>query len=407
MKKKLKEYLTKYPRAFSILKIIYYPLLITKIKLKHFPITVCKYVFVLFPIQKNKIVFCNFYGKGFGDNGKYIVEEIIKQGLDYDVVWLLRKELIGKAKIPTQVRIIAYGGVRGLYELATAKLWIDNCRKKYYSHKKKNQYYIQTWHGSFGIKKCEKDVEDKLSEKYVKAAKMDSKMADLFLSNGNFISGLYKKSFWYDGEILESGSPRNDIMFQDRVQVRKKVCQYFNLSDETKIAIYAPSFRKSYDANIFNLDYEGCMNALKEKYDGEWVMLVRLHPNISERADELRYDNKTYNATYYEDMQELLAAADILISDYSSSMIDFALKGYPCFLYVPDIEDYMKDRDFYFKLDELPFQYGINNEELVKVILGFDNVTYMAELLRFLELNGIREDGYASYRVVEKIKEII
>jgi len=144
------------------------------------------YLFRIFPIQKNKIFIQNFNGKGYGDNPKYIAEEILRCGYDLKLVWAVRRKF--KGNIPKKIKTVPYYSIRAIYESVTAKFWIDNCRKQLYAKKRKGQYYIQTWHGSINFKKVEKDVENKLSSFYVKQAKYDSTIADLFLSDSKFTS---------------------------------------------------------------------------------------------------------------------------------------------------------------------------------------------------------------------------
>lgn len=168
-------------------------------------------IYSLCPIKKNKIVITSYYGADYGDNGKYIVEELRRLGEDVDVVWQLKPNLMQNNHLPENVRAVGYRTRQSVYELQTAGVWIDNARKTY-GRKRKGQLYIQTWHGGPGVKRIEKDVADELGEKYVKTAKRDSKMCDVILSNSDFMTNLYKNVFWYDGEILECGTPRNDIL---------------------------------------------------------------------------------------------------------------------------------------------------------------------------------------------------
>lgn len=366
------------------------------------------YLFRFFPIKKNKIVFCSFYGKGYCDNPKYICEEIIRQNLDYELIWLLHTDQILNHEIPLKVKIVKYETIQAVFHLVTAKIWIDNARKTLGVRKRKGQFYIQTWHGSLGIKKCEKDAEGFLPISYLKRAKNDSKHVDFFLSNGEFISRLYKTSFWATSEIIQTGSPRNDILLNKKSQdLRLKVNKYFNLSGGKKIALYAPTFRKSYRNDIYSLDFDRIGNALKRKFGGEWVFLFRLHPNIFYKANDFNYINNVFNATSYVDMQELLAATDILFTDYSSSMFDFSLQNKPCFLFAPDMEEFKKDRDFYFELEQLPFLLGRSNNEIEEAIMKFNEDTYLKALANFFRSVGVFEDGLASSRVVNQIKLLI
>jgi CDP-glycerol glycerophosphotransferase len=112
------------------------------------------YLFRIFPIHKNKIFIQNFNGKGYGDNPKYIVEEILRRRFDYVLVWAVRPKF--SHNFPQAVKTVPYKRIRAIYEEVTAKIWIDNCRKQLYVRKRKGQYYIQTWHGTVNLKKLKK-----------------------------------------------------------------------------------------------------------------------------------------------------------------------------------------------------------------------------------------------------------
>ncbi len=403
MKYVIKEYLKNYPTFYSVARILYLVIL----ELEKYLRVYFSILFFLIPIKENKIVVCNYYGKGYGDNGKYIVEKIIKKGLDYDIVWLLNKDLMKKNSLPTQVRAVKYGSLRGLYELATAKVWIDNCRKTFYPLKRKGQFYIQTWHGGIALKKVEKDVQEKLGAFYVKAAKKDSKMADLFVSNSKFCTNMYRRAFWYEGRILECGSPRNDILLSHDTHVKEKVREYFDLNENTNILIYAPTFRADYSVDVYKIDFNELIKVLEKKIGGKWCVLVRLHPNISYKSNFINYNSKVINATDYEDMYELLAVSDILITDYSSTMFEFSLAYKPVFLYAPDIESYKKDRNFYFDIFGLPFPVAETQHQLYTQIENFDQERYSIRLKNFFEQLGVVERGNAADKVVEEIVKVI
>lgn len=362
--------------------------------------------FWIFPVNKNKIVFCSYFGKGISDNPKYIMEEIINQDLEYDLVWIA-KDNINDNNIGNKVRYVKWHSIRSMYELATAKIWVDNSRKAKYIKKRKSQYYIQTWHGAIALKQIEKDAEHVLEKYYIESAKNDSRMADVLISNSKFCTNLYRSSFWYEGAILECGSPRNDILINDTEYFKSKICEYYKLDKNINIAMYAPTFRRNNNRDVYNLDYEKCISALKNKFGGEWALIIRLHPHISEKAKYFKYTNNIINGSIYEDMQQLLAATDVLITDYSSSMFDFMITKKPIILYATDIEEYKKDRNFYFNIEELPFKIATNNQEIEKIICKFDNEVYINKLNKFISKLDIYEKGVASYKVVEVIKNFI
>ena len=183
----------------------------------------------LLPVQKNKIVVTNFYGRGYGDNLKPIVAELLRRGGGLDIVWLTADEGAAKS-LPAGVRAVPYTPWNRIRELCTAKIWLDNNRKGA-RVKKPGQWYLQTWHG-FALKRIERDVVDTLPPGYAEYAARDSAQTDLIVSNAAFMTRIYRESFWYDGEIAEFGSPRNDVLFTDGVPARKKVADLLGLPAE-------------------------------------------------------------------------------------------------------------------------------------------------------------------------------
>lgn len=356
----------------------------------------------IFPVQKNKIVCCNMKGKRYGDNPKYITDYLLKNNAGYDIVWILQNDV--NENLPDRVRKVSNGLFAMLYELVTAGVWIDSNTKPFGILKRKNQLYIQTWHGSYGLKKVYGDIPDKIS--FIDGAIMryNSAIADLYISNSKQTSEIYKRAFWYKGRILECGSPRNDIFYEDSSSYVEKVQRYFNIIGK-KMALYAPTYRADFSTDAFQLDYDLLRSSLKGRFGDEWIILVRLHPqNIIDADNFLQYDESVVNATHYSIMQELLVACDVLITDYSSCMFDFATRKKICFLYAPDIDKYKEERDVYFDLDKLPFPAAQNNNELCAAIQNFNQDEYNLALDKLFEQVGLCECGYASRQVAEYIE---
>lgn len=359
--------------------------------------------FALFPIQRRKIFISSYFGRGYGDNEKYVYEELVRLGADCDVVWQVKHPETDAGDFPQGIRVVRYKSPRAVYEMETASVWLDNSRKMF-GHKRKNQLYIQTWHGGPGVKRVEADVENELSARYVRMAKKDSRMCDLMVSNSRFMTNLYRNAFWYQGEILECGSPRCDILCGEHPEIRQKVRDAYRLSLSARIVLYAPTFRKNQSLDVYNIDKKRTLDALEKRFGGDWVMLTRLHPTISEKAAELSHvGERDVNATLYPDMQELLAASDCLITDYSSSAADFILTGRPCFLYASDIQDYGNDRGYYFKWTEFPFAIAQDNDTLEENILSFDGAQYRARVDGFAERTGLLRESAGGRAVAERI----
>lgn len=365
-----------------------------------------------YEVQKNKIVFSNYIGNSYGCHPKYITEEILKQNLPYEIVWLVKDKNKSRSDFPKKIRLENYFSLDAAKELLTAKVWVDNTRKPFFWEnglkKKKNQMYLQTWHGSLGIKKMEGDNENEMPW-WNKWAKVDSDNIDCIISNSKFLSDLYNiKTFRYSGRVDETGHPRNDIFFKkddEKQEIIDKIYCYFNIKDDKKIILYVPTYRDDGDIAYLNLDFGLMMNIMNKKFGSDYVVLARLHPNTP--VEYINNIKNVINATYYPDIQELLLASDIVISDYSSCMFDFMLTRRPVFIYASDIEKYNTDRGFYYPLETTPFPIATNNEEMIENIENFDYDKYKNEVEQFLIDKGCVDDGHASERVVEIIKNYI
>jgi CDP-glycerol glycerophosphotransferase len=365
------------------------------------------HLFNLLPIKNNKIFLYSYYGAQYGDNPKYIseyIKENDQQGT-YDIVWAFTD--LESTQHLSHIRKVKVMTLRYFYELCTSKVIITNFRTTDYFVKRKNQYYIQTWHSSLRLKQIEKDAEAALPPHYVEMAKRDSKKCDLLLSGCRYSTEIFKRAFWYKGEIFESGIPRNDVLLGNNEGKRKEILDKLNLSSTTKVVLYAPTFRKDHSLDLYDLDYEPLLKAAQKKFGGNWVVLVKLHPHLLSKSNQMVQQKNVIDVTDYNDIQELLLIADILISDYSSLMFDYSLTNRPCFLYVPDVKQYLeKERNFYFNLEELPFISAVSNSGLIREIEQFDEIQYNQEVQTFLNKVGSYENGNSSELLLRKINEI-
>ncbi len=356
----------------------------------------------LLPIRKNKIVVSSYYGRGYSDNPKAIVDELLARDAGLDIVWLAKQPQ--QAGVPDGVRTVRYGSAAAMRETATARVWIDNCRKGA-RRKRAGQYYMQTWHG-LALKRIERDVADKLDTPeglhYAAYAQRDSSQIDVIVSNCAFMTKIYQNSFWYDGAVAEFGSPRNDILVHPPARARELVGRALGLPEGARLVMYAPTFRADHSLEPYRLDYAAVCAACEQRFGGKWVALVRLHPNIMQLAQGLSFDNRTtFDATAFDDMQLLLAACDAVITDYSSLMFDFALTRRPCFQFATDIDAYKADRNFYFHIDETPFPLAKTNEALTHAIRTFDEAAYARDWDAFCDRFGLCEDGQAARRCAD------
>jgi CDP-glycerol glycerophosphotransferase len=365
------------------------------------------YLFNCFPIKTNKLFFFSYYGSQYGGNPKYITEYMLEHDTDnkYELVWAFNNPRSTAEK--TRIRKVKVMSLRYFYDLCTSKVIITDFRTTDLFVKRKNQYYIQTWHSSLRLKKIEKDAVESLPTQYVQMAQNDSKKCDLLVSGCKYSTDIFRRAFWFAGEVFEQGTPRNDLLFKDSLKIKEKVFASLGIAYNAKVILYAPTFRKNNQLDVYNLDYEGIIDQLKKKYGGEWVFLVKLHPHLLSKSSQLVSGKGVIDVTSYNDIQELLSISDVLISDYSSLMFDFSLTKRPCFLYVPDIMEYTEnDRALYFKIDELPFIAAACNKELLHKIENFNREEYQRKLTLFEDNIGSFEKGTASKNLVKKIEQV-
>lgn len=358
----------------------------------------------IMPICANKIVFINFNGKGYGCNPKYIAQEIIRQKLPVDMVWLVSDM---DEPMPSEIRKVKWGSYEAKKELSTARIWVKNVKNFTEVKKRKGQFYIQTWHGNMPLKYVEQDAEKDLPISYVKESKQEGKMIDIMLAGCKRKEELIATKFWYSGRIMTVGNPRNDIFFKNLKETRLKVIDYFQIEKELKIVLFAPTFRNTEDETVYELDRKQILAALKKRFGYRYIMIKRLHPNVIKRQYEEQC-REEIDATDYPDMQELLVAADILITDYSGCMYDFSLMKKPVFLIGKDLEQYTKrERGMYTDVRSLPFPFAKNERQLVENIIGFDNDKYLKELQQLWDQLGSFDCGNASEQVVDEIKKVL
>lgn len=357
-------------------------------------------IFLLFPINEKRI-FVNVYdGRGIGDHPKYIVNELLKMNSDLEIYWFAEREETEWR----QINFVKPWSIGALKAMCTSKIWISTVRMPYYTKKRKNQYYIQTWHGSIPLKKIEADCEEVLSPRYVNTAKKDSKKIDVFFSNSDFRTKNYKTAFWYDGEVKLLGSARSDVFFDDefRNNARKKM----GIKD-SNLFVYAPTFRKGNTINNIELDFNKVKKALELKFGGKWIIALRLHPILAKKKFELNIPNEVLDLSSIKDSQEVLAAADIIVSDYSGLIFDFMATKRPLFLFANDIKEYNEDRGMYFNIYDLPFSLAEDNDELIRNITNFNSDKYKNNIELFTKKLGIIDDGKSSYRSAAYISDIL
>lgn len=393
--------------------------MITEILLKL--MRVLFHVFYIFPIKKNQIIFNSQKGRQFACNPRTIFEDIYKHHQNqFKFIWCIQnppQELLRYSNIT----FVSYNTLAYFFYQLTSKIIVSNIPSPSYVPLRKKQFMIDTWHGGGAYKKvgisCPKketlseiSTSNILLKQSVEAknntqweftkAKYNAKDTSIFLSScKKFTEVMYASQLLPIEAYLECGMPRNDIFFKDYTHIISKVKLKLGIDLSTKVVLFAPTYRGSVKNQRFNLELniEKCINALSQKFGGNWVFVFRIHVLAK---DTIPVNSQIIDASNYQDMQELLCMTDVFITDYSSSMWDFALTKKPAFLFTPDLEYYLnEDRGFYTPINDWAFPYAQTNQELIELIINFNEEKHIQKVKNHLELLGSFDEGTATQTI--------
>jgi CDP-glycerol glycerophosphotransferase len=268
---------------------------------------------------------------------------------------------------------------------------------------RKNQKIIYTWHGGGAYKKVD-DVGIFKKRRWSRSIMRNirSKMITYVISSCKKFTELHC-DIWNitPDKFLPSGMPRNDILFSHDIQIKEKVYKYYNINTKKKIILYAPTYRGDFrllrKIEYFSmLKIEEIIKSLGVKYEEDFILLYRTHYIIS--GCWINIPN-IISVSDYPDMQELLCATDVLITDYSSCIWDFSFTFKPCFIYAPDLKKYQVEQGFYTPIEDWPFPLAETNEELMKNIFNFDEEKYKQAIKRHHADLGSYEKGTACEQI--------
>lgn len=389
---------------------------IRKRKRKAMLVNFCYHLLRIFPVKKNKVVFTAFEGDGgYCCNPRYIADALLRRNYDYELIWLVNNM---NRQFPAGIRKVKNTFLNRAYHLTTGKIWVDNSRKEYGTAKRKNQLYIQTWHAALEFKPVGK-FRGKLFPKIAYlVSEYDSNLADYVTSNSEWCTERYPKMLLYHGEILKTGSPRCDVFMNKRKRVYGEIREKYGVPQDAKIVIFAPTFRggsqkgkRQVFAEEPTLDFRSLTEVLREKFGGVWYVFLRLHPQLAAQLKGMPLKNKSkhmIDVSQADDMSEVLAASDVLITDYSSSAFDAINMYMPVFLYADDLQEYVSERGkLMWDMYSLPFSVAETNEQLKDNILNFEESEYKQGIDAFSKEHGVLEDGHASERVADVIDKIV
>ena len=192
---------------------------------------------------------------------------------------------------------------------------------------------------------------------------------DVFLTGSDFGEKMYGTAFRYHGPFLKYGAPRNDILVRNDPAEIAAVKAKIGIDPAIKLLLYAPTYRETTTVvpKEAQMDLLRTLEHLETTTGDKWMCLYRAH-YLSTGIDLDSVRDRLIDMTRYGDMAELLLIADMLLTDYSSSAMDYCLLGRPVLLFQSDIEDYLAHREMYFKMSDTPFLVAMDQAELEQLI---------------------------------------
>ncbi|WP_392670964.1 CDP-glycerol glycerophosphotransferase family protein [Streptomyces sp. LN785] len=278
-----------------------------------------------------------------GDSPRAVHRELVRRGVESEHLWVTdgRQGHVPPAAVPVVEHSAAW------YEaLARARRIVTADQLPEWFERRPGQTVVQTWHGAplgrFGT-----DLTDSLYADHHDLASLPHRAAQwsVLVSPSRFAGPVLRRALGYDGEILEAGSPANDLLFAaDREKTAERVRRGLAVPADHRVVLYAPTYRDqlAHTAAVsgphrYRWDAALDPAALARALDGTHTVLVRRHPRVT---GSVPAGPHVRDVSAHPDTAELLLIADVLVTDYAGLMFDFAHTGRPMLFHTYDLEHY-------------------------------------------------------------------
>lgn len=357
------------------------------------------------PVKENVILFETFMAKNYSDSPKYIYEYIAQNHPEYECVWAINDG----AKIPYGAKTVKRFSFQYAYYLAVSKYLVFNVRPPLWYRKREEQVFLETWHGT-PLKRLVFDQEEvtSASPKYKQQFYRQRKDWDFLVSANPFSTKTFRSCFLYEGEMLEYGYPRNDILYwPNKDEIAQQLKEKLGIPKAKKTILYAPTWRddQHYGSGQYKFELALDLKLMKERLQDDYVVLLRTHHYISDHIDVSGLGDFVINLSSYDDISEIYLISDICITDYSSVFFDYANLKRPILFYTYDFDKYKNQlRGFYIDMNtEVPGPLLYTSEQVVQAIEDIDEITeeYKERYDQFYDRFCCYDDGHASEHVAE------
>jgi len=374
---------------------------------------------LFYKVDPRLIVFDAYDARSYACSPKALYEEMITNPKfkNFKFVWCFKEPEKNSKYVKTDPRtsIIKHRSKDYVKTYGKAKYWITNFNLPLDLYKKKDQIYIQCWHGSpfkslghdiinntKGVFNSKKEIINRY-EKY-------AEIIDYFLTQSAWATKIQKHGFGFTDKtkIIEAGYPRNEPLFKYTKEDVKKIRESLGIPDNKKVIIYVPTYRESEHKSGLGYIYDTHVDfdRLKATLGDDYVILFRAHYLVANSFNFDKYKGFIYNVSEYNDINDLFIISDLFITDYSSCTYDFANLNRPLLFYMYDLDFYNNQlRGITIPIQELPGAIVKNNDELNDALKNIPEYTkkYQEKLDMFRNRYLYLDDEFTSKRVIDKI----
>jgi len=355
--------------------------------------------------QENLIVFASFGGRKYDDSPRAVFERVIKDKRfdGFELVWAFIYP--DSHDVPRAVKI-KIDTPKYYLTLLRARVWVTNSSMTRGLHfKGKKTFVLNTWHGS-AIKKMGSDIQSSNTSFKIKG----KNQTDVMLAQGDYDVEVFSHVFNIDpGTFRVFGLPRNDeLVWKNNAAVQLELKKKLGVAEDKKVILYAPTFREYCKDSSNNCVMESPVNLdlWRRELGEDYVLLFRAHYEVVASLN-ITDDDFVKDVSAYPQLNDLILASDMLVSDYSSIFFDYSITGKPMLCYAYDYERYSQERGLYFDIREKLGCENIKDEgQLLDAIRNMD-VENREMITKSFRSQYVQAFGNASEKVVDMISDAL